>query len=700
MCEPHSLQVSIIIINRNGIAHLKNLIPALLKHTDSSLYELIFVDNASTDDSISFIKKGITAHHHAPLLQLIKNTKNESFSKANNQAVALARGKYLVLLNNDIEPCADWLNNLLACANNIKNIGSVGAKLIYPDFKRSTLSALYGRAKKQRKLANTLQHTGIAFNNEAFQFRPFNLGKGLAVDSTATNTSQQRVALTAACLLIPKQVYLDVGGLDEAYNYGGEDVDFGLKLLKAGYINYFCAEAVLFHHEFGTQNKEQKRIGALRRSNNLHIFQNKWFLFIKKEFWAEKIYAKSPFYAETSLSIAVLEKNFNKQNELNNQAIAQIKKYGWKLHYLSEKQFKKSQQENTYDFLLSQNNSGCIEIKSQHVNISLESKNWVESFYHYLIQRYLNPSFVLKIAAKKWQGIQSWGDYHMAVSLKKYLQRLGHHVLIQIHPEWDNKEGLEYDAALVFRGLRSYKPQHQQINLMWNISHPDDIFIDEYNSYDQVFIASHNWAVEISKKTKIPVKTLLQCTDVEIFYEPSDKEKQNYKSQLLFVGNSRKVFRKVIKDILSIENLADKYQLAVFGTEWKNFIPKKYIKGEHIANNELYKYYGSADILLNDHWDDMRQKGFISNRIFDALASGATILSDEVSDWGELEGFVETYNDHSDLANIISNCLTKIDGLNEYTAKGKALVVTKHTFERRAKTFSEIVKTHLLTTLS
>ena len=113
-----------------------------------------------------------------------------------------------------------------------------------------------------------------------------------------------------------------------------------------------------------------------------------------------------------------------------------------------------------------------------------------------------------------------------------------------------------------------------------------------------------------------------QCTDPEIFKPYKDAK---YHHQLLFVGNSRNVFRKALKYLIPT-----KYDLAVYGTLWEKFIDKKYIKAQYINNDEVYKYYSNADIVLNDHWDSMRENGFISNRIFDVLACNGFILIDNV----------------------------------------------------------------------
>ncbi len=124
--------VSILLLNRDGLEHVKTLIPALFEHTKGIVYELIVVDNASSDKSVHYLRNcGFDLN-----LTIIENTSNESFSRGNNVAASYAKGKYLVLLNNNVEPLHGWLHHLIHVAETQDNIGSVGSRLIYP-FKES-----------------------------------------------------------------------------------------------------------------------------------------------------------------------------------------------------------------------------------------------------------------------------------------------------------------------------------------------------------------------------------------------------------------------------------------------------------------------------------------------------------------------------------------------------------------------------------
>ena len=887
-----NLLVSIIILNRDGLDHLKTLLPALVKHTKGINYEVIIVDNASSDESVFFLESfdlGLNIN-----LTIIKNNKNETFSKANNQAAEIAKGKYLLLLNNDVEPLPGWLHNMLHSIITKDNIGSVGSRLVYP-------------YKQSFQKSCSIQHAGISFRDELGFFRPYNLGNGSLVDSPLSLSSCNKSALTAACLLVSADVYQEVGGLDEEYNYGFEDVDFGLKLTQAGYQNYYCAESVLFHYEFGTQKNNDIDKVAKRRESNANLLRQKWFSKIKDNFWREKLFNKSRLFAESPLKVAIAVTDYGPEVTAGDYFTAQeiakyLEEFGWTINYLSRLKnewyqidndtdviislldaydLTKLPKRNTrittvawarnwfdrwcdnpcfddYDMVFASSNKSCeyvrnhskqepmllpIASNTERFNIKPNCKNpeffksdicftgsywdspreimqalsndalekysfnvyganWekfdkfkpynkgfvayhdMPNVYHHtkividdanhvtkpygavnsrvfdallsgalvitngvegskdlfdaelpyyenskeldellgfylnneearlekvkqlkeiilndhtyehraksirgaFEKRFLSKSIAIKIPCPTWEGSYSWGDYHMAVLLKKQFENQGYYVLLQILPEWDNDEGLECDVALVLRGLSRYNPKSHQINLMWNISHPDKVTLEEYEEYDKVFIASELWAEKISKQVSVPVETMLQCTDPDRFYEPTEEEKERYKQQLLFVGNSRDIYRKVLKDLIPTE-----YDLAVYGKNWKKLIPKQYIKADHISNNELYKHYGSAEILLNDHWDDMREKGFVSNRIFDGLACGAFILTDKVEAMGGLEEFLHTYKTKEDLEQSIEYCLANSVDCRRKAKKGMAFILENHTFKERVEQFSSFI---------
>lgn len=290
----------------------------------------------------------------------------------------------------------------------------------------------------------------------------------------------------------------------------------------------------------------------------------------------------------------------------------------------------------------------------------------------------------IMVPAPRWEEVQAWGDYHFAVAMKKYFERQKYSVEIRILPEWDRS--FDGKTVIVLRGLSIYNTRAEHINIMWNISHPDDVAADEYNSYDKVYVASNKWAHKLKKILKTDVEPLLQCSDTEVFYPMDNIVKKN---QLLFVGNSRGVFRKIIKDLIPT-----KYQLSIYGKGWDKLIPMMYVKGENIPNTCLGEAYQGCDILLNDHWDDMREKGFVSNRIYDGLAAGAFIISDEVDDMDvALKECIVTYTDKTDLQNKVKYYMENEKERNEICKRAVALIREQGSFKNRTDIMNGYIKT-------
>jgi len=302
----------------------------------------------------------------------------------------------------------------------------------------------------------------------------------------------------------------------------------------------------------------------------------------------------------------------------------------------------------------------------------------------------MKPSIAIKIPVPHWNEAKNWGDYHLALGLQKQFIILGYHCIVQILPEWYNVEGDRCDVVLVLRGLSKYQPKKHQLNLMWNISHPDKVSDEEYNSYDKVFVASDIWAQKLKERVSTEIEVMHQCSDPELF---KPYKEDTFVHQLLFVGNSRKIYRKALEYLLPTD-----YELAVYGRHWEELIDSKYIKGQYINNHEVYKYYSSADIVLNDHWESMRENGFISNRIFDVLACNGFILSDDVKGLKELFGdSIITYRSKEDLQNKIEYYLTHKQEREALSQIGRKLVLEKHTHKNRVEQILKTIQANIET---
>ena len=120
---------------------------------------------------------------------------------------------------------------------------------------------------------------------------------------------------------------------------------------------------------------------------------------------------------------------------------------------------------------------------------------------------------------------------------------------------------------------------------------------------------------------------------------------------------------------------------------WEEFIDRKYIKGQFILNDELHKYYSSCKILLNDHWKDMRNEDFPSNRLFDALACGTFVISDKIPSADTLfDGSIVTYDGIDDLNEKINYYLVHDNERIKMAEKGRNIVLKNHTFDIRVDT--------------
>lgn len=258
------------------------------------------------------------------------------------------------------------------------------------------------------------------------------------------------------------------------------------------------------------------------------------------------------------------------------------------------------------------------------------------------------PSFCIKVGAPDWEQAQRWGDLHFARAIERALRRRGHRCRIQVLEEWESSEGLAHDVVLHLKGLSRHHPRAGQFNVLWCISHPAELTGEECDGYDLVAIASEPFAEAMRPRTSTPVVVLEQATDPRVFFPDPDPDPAKH-HDLVYVANSRNVLRPMMRDLLPTE-----LDLAVYGANWEGLIDPGLVVADHVPNDELRRVYSSARVVLADHWDDMREHGFVSNRIYDALACGATVVSDDVLGLRErFGGAVRTYRTREELHSAI-----------------------------------------------
>ena len=234
----HSAQplVSIIIPTKDQLPILQRCVESLLEKTRYPNYEVLIVDNDSQTSEAQAWLAGVESWGES-LVRVLRYPYPFNYSAINNMAVQAAHGEYLVLLNNDTAILReDWLDAMLNHAQR-PEVGVVGAKLLYPD----------GR----------IQHAGVVLGLRGPADHPF---IGEAMDAPGymqrLQVDQNYSAVTAACLMIRKSLYEEVGGLDEeAFKVSYNDVDLCLKTREAGYLTVWTPHAVVMHEGSVSQTK-------------------------------------------------------------------------------------------------------------------------------------------------------------------------------------------------------------------------------------------------------------------------------------------------------------------------------------------------------------------------------------------------------------------------------------------------------------
>ncbi|MBW3619449.1 MAG: glycosyltransferase [Actinobacteria bacterium] len=297
-----------------------------------------------------------------------------------------------------------------------------------------------------------------------------------------------------------------------------------------------------------------------------------------------------------------------------------------------------------------------------------------------LLARSERPSFALATGVPDRRVAPRWGDWHFAEAMARELRALGHEVRLLTQEEWDTRDARAADVFVHLKGRSVAATAEGQLSVIWNISHPEELTPEECDAADLVLVASHtDMPDRLRERTSTPVGVLLQATDEHRFRpRPPD---ERYAADLVFVGNSRFVMRQAVRDALDAG-----LELAIHGANWEKFVEPALVRSTHVPNDELATVYSSATLVLNDHWEGMRRHGFASNRLFDALASGAVVVSDDVPGLDRLfDGAVATYTGPDELRATVQRLLADEEDRRARSERGRAAVLAAHTFAHRAR---------------
>jgi glycosyltransferase involved in cell wall biosynthesis len=247
--------VSLIIPTRNGLDLIRTCIDSIIEKTTYKNYEILVIDNGTDEPAtleyLDYIKK-------EKEVIILRDDSPFNYSALNNKAVKASNGSIIGLLNNDLEVISpDWLSEMVSLALR-PEIGAVGAKLLYPNDKLQHGGVILG-------LGGVAGHAHVAIQRDATGY----FGRAVL--------AQNFSAVTAACMLIRKEVYEEVGGLNEVdLHVAFNDVDFCIRVRQKGYRNIWTPFAELYHYESATRGLDDTRKKKIRFATEVDYMRKTW----------------------------------------------------------------------------------------------------------------------------------------------------------------------------------------------------------------------------------------------------------------------------------------------------------------------------------------------------------------------------------------------------------------------------------------
>ena len=270
----NSPRVSIIIPFRDKVIYLEKCLKSILEKTIYDNYEIVLINNRSIKKSTLAYLKTVSKMEK---IKVLNYEEAFHFGKLNNWAVEHVDCEYVLLLNNDVEVInEEWLNAMLEYAQ-LPEVGEVGAKLLYPDGK--------------------IQHAGIGVGLGGAAAHPHRMlsGDGFGFQGWLVNP-RNVIAVTAACMMIKRNLFLEIGGFDPQFDPAYQDVDFGIRLYEKGYWNIYTPYARLCHYESVTRFASDYTDTLTKDAENAVKLRKKWPQYVGVDFGADPFYSPNLSY--------------------------------------------------------------------------------------------------------------------------------------------------------------------------------------------------------------------------------------------------------------------------------------------------------------------------------------------------------------------------------------------------------------------
>lgn len=241
------MKVAVVILNWNGRKFLEKFLPSVISF-NPSWSQVIVADNASTDDSIEFIRANF------PSVSIVQNTSNGGFAKGYNDALQKVDAEYYVLLNSDVEVTPGWIEPVIKLMDADKSIAACQPKILAFDNKKA------------------FEYAGAAGGYIDKYGYPFCRGRildNIEDDKGQYNDTRETFWATGACLFVRAECFHLLKGFDEDFFAHMEEIDLCWRLKNRGYKIMYCAEASVYHVGGGTLNKTSSKKTYLNFRNNL-----------------------------------------------------------------------------------------------------------------------------------------------------------------------------------------------------------------------------------------------------------------------------------------------------------------------------------------------------------------------------------------------------------------------------------------------
>jgi GT2 family glycosyltransferase len=247
-------KVAVIILNYNGRAWLEKFLPAVVRHTSSGLARIWVADNASSDDSLDFVRQ------HFPSVSTFKMPQNYGFAEGYNHAIRHIASEYTLLLNSDVEVSHGWLDPLVKCLD-----------------KHPQTAACQGKIKDYNN-PKKFEYAGAAGGFIDAYGYPFCRGRifdTVEEDYGQYDESSEIFWGSGACLLIRRKLFLASGGFDTDFFAHMEEIDLCWRLKNMGYAIRYVPESTVYHVGGGTlDNQSNHKLYLNFRNNRLMLFKN------------------------------------------------------------------------------------------------------------------------------------------------------------------------------------------------------------------------------------------------------------------------------------------------------------------------------------------------------------------------------------------------------------------------------------------